>query len=145
MGRNEGKLLKFPIGYLKLSIQFFKSGVGISEFFIQIFGFFPLPIQLSGPFQYLLLKLILEIHRMCQEALEKDITVEKLDQLEANEQVARAKYIAEDQLGAFETIQDHMNEQIEQLTNRGVEEPREEQGQPEEGTGEHAERVSDHT
>jgi V/A-type H+-transporting ATPase subunit A len=94
--------------------------------------------------QYLLLKLILKIHAMCQHALDSGVTVEKLDQLAANEEVARAKYIAEAQLETFETIREHMNEQIEKL-KKSEEEPGTAQGQPEEGTEEHAERVSDHS
>jgi V/A-type H+-transporting ATPase subunit A len=122
-----------------------KTAKSIREDFLHQNAFHEVDTYSSMEKQFLLLQLILDIHRMCQEALEKGITVEKLSQLPANEEVARAKYIAEDQLESFEAIGEHIGEQIEQLMEGEEETSRETEGTIEEGQREHAERVSDHT
>jgi V/A-type H+-transporting ATPase subunit A len=111
-----------------------KTAKSIREDFLHQNAFHEVDTYSSMDKQFLLLQLILDIHRMCQEALEKDITVERLDQLEANEEVARAKYIAEDKLSSFETIRKNISEQIERLRENGDGPPRgEEDRRPEEG------------
>jgi V/A-type H+-transporting ATPase subunit A len=123
-----------------------KTAKSIREDFLHQNAFHEVDTYTSLKKQFLLLKLILDTHRLCQQALEKGVTVEKMSQLSANEEVARAKYIAEDQPSSFETIGTHMSEQIERLLENGEEKSRDaEDRQAEEVKGEHAERVSDHT
>jgi V/A-type H+-transporting ATPase subunit A len=122
-----------------------KTAKSIREDFLHQNAFHEVDTYSSMNKQYLLLKLILQIHEMCREALERSVTVEKLESLEANEEVARAKYIAEAQLETIESIREHMSAGIERLVKGEAEEPKAKQGQAQEGTEEHAERVSDHT
>jgi V/A-type H+-transporting ATPase subunit A len=77
--------------------------------------------------QFLLLGVILSTHRMCQQALEKGVTVEKMAQLAANEEVARSKFISEDSLDSFKEIESHMGEQIDKLVREAQGEGPEEQ------------------
>jgi len=105
-----------------------KTAKSLREDFLHQNAFHEVDTYSSMTKQFLLLSLILETHRMSREALEKGLTVEKLSQLGANEETARAKYIAEDQLSSLEAIGTHMSEQIAHILENGDEQPREAEG-----------------
>jgi V/A-type H+-transporting ATPase subunit A len=96
-----------------------KTAKSIREDFLHQNAFHEVDTYTSMKKQFLLLKLILDTHQMCQQALETGATVEKLAQLPANEEVARAKYIAEDQMESIEAIREHMKTEIEDLVKKG--------------------------
>jgi V/A-type H+-transporting ATPase subunit A len=65
--------------------------------------------------QFRLLQLILETHRVSHDALEKGVTVEKMDALSANEEIARSKYIMEKELDAMKAIKGRVESQMQKL------------------------------
>jgi len=114
-----------------------KTAKSIREDFLHQNAFHEVDTYSSIAKQFLLLKLILDTHRMCQEALAKGVAVEKMEALAANQEVARAKFQGEDKLESFKAIGEHMRTQIGQLIAEGKgdesEEPKEETGdEPEE-------------
>jgi len=81
--------------------------------------------------QFTRLKLILDTHRLCEEAVKKGVLVDRLAGLPVNEEIARSKYIKADQLGKIEAIGTRMEEQIKELI--------------EEVGAQNVERIPDHT
>jgi len=90
-----------------------KTAKSIREDFLHQNAFHEVDTYSSMKKQFMLLKLIMNTHELCQQALEKGVTVEKMSGLPANEEVARAKFVSEDKLDFFKTIQEHMQTQIE--------------------------------
>ena len=62
--------------------------------------------------QYKILKLILNMHERSQEALKKDVTVQRLSELPVREEIARARYIPEGELAKIDEITTHVDEQV---------------------------------
>ncbi|MBD3178123.1 MAG: V-type ATP synthase subunit A [Candidatus Latescibacteria bacterium] len=62
--------------------------------------------------QYLMLRTILDLHRLCSEAIEKGVELEKLLQLEVKQSIARMRHIGEDNLDEFEKIAEQMKSEI---------------------------------
>ncbi len=65
--------------------------------------------------QYLMLKLILEFQDLFKEALEKGVEFEKLASLPIREEIARTKYLPEQEIDKIENIRQRMEEQVEAL------------------------------
>ena len=55
--------------------------------------------------QFLMLKLIMGLHRACGEALRKGRAIEELLDLPVREEIARAKFIPEDELDRFAELE----------------------------------------
>ncbi len=62
--------------------------------------------------QFLMLKVIVELHRACERAIEKKAPLRKLLELPVREKIARMKYIKEDDLAGFDAIFGDITTQI---------------------------------
>ena len=62
--------------------------------------------------QFLMLKMIIELHRACDRALEKKAPLRKLLELPVREKITRMRYIKEDDLAGFESILGDITAQI---------------------------------
>lgn len=69
--------------------------------------------------QYNMLKLILEFHKLGNEALDKNVDIEDIIELPIKEQIGRAKYIEENELNKFDDVFAQLKEQMLSLTNEG--------------------------
>ncbi|MFQ6093773.1 MAG: V-type ATP synthase subunit A [bacterium] len=65
--------------------------------------------------QYKMLKLILNMHKQSQEALEREVTVERLSELPVREEIARARYTLEQELTKIDEIGKDVEEQVGSL------------------------------
>lgn len=63
----------------------------------------------------LLLNLILQLHYLCERMLEKEIPFHKIQGLRVREEIARAKYIPEDQLDQLREIEAHIRSEAEEV------------------------------
>ncbi len=64
--------------------------------------------------QYRMLKAIMNLHMLCEKAIEKNIPLEKLLELPVRQKIARMRHIKEDKLEEFDVIDREMNSQIEE-------------------------------
>ena len=62
--------------------------------------------------QYRLLKLIMAYHRLAMQELEKGRSVEEVIDLPVQEEIARAKFIPEDELEKFDRLEERVAEQL---------------------------------
>jgi V/A-type H+-transporting ATPase subunit A len=62
---------------------------------------------------YLILSLILQLHRLCQNMVEKDIPFKKIQGLKVREAIARAKYVPEGHLDELRQIEVHIHSEVE--------------------------------
>ena len=62
--------------------------------------------------QFLMLKVIVELHRACERAIEKKAPLRKLLELPVREKIARMKHIKEDDLAGFDSILGDITAQI---------------------------------
>ncbi len=62
--------------------------------------------------QFLMLKVIVELHRACERAIEKKAPLRKLLELPVRERIARMKHIKEDDLAGFDSILGDITAQI---------------------------------
>ena len=69
--------------------------------------------------QLLMLRLILEYGRLGQLALEAGSSLSEVLNLAVREQIGRAKYIHEDNMQQFDSVQAELNDQMAALINRG--------------------------
>ena len=69
--------------------------------------------------QFKLMQLILLNYRLCNEALDKNVDIEDILQLEVKDKIGRAKYISEDELDKFDEITADLKEEMIALTNEG--------------------------
>lgn len=69
--------------------------------------------------QQYMLKLILEFDRMAQDALDKNVDIEDILELEVREQIGRAKYIPETEMSRFDDILAEIKKEMLALTNEG--------------------------
>jgi V/A-type H+-transporting ATPase subunit A len=71
--------------------------------------------------QFLMLKMIIELHRECERALEKKAPLRKLLELPVREKIARMRHIKEDDLAEFDGILGDIVQQIsESMTENRV-------------------------
>ncbi|MGI6189387.1 MAG: V-type ATP synthase subunit A [Clostridiales bacterium] len=69
--------------------------------------------------QFKMLKLILEFHRLGQQALESGAELSQVTNLTVRERIGRAKYIPEDQLDQLDDIMKELREQMSSLMSEG--------------------------
>ncbi len=69
--------------------------------------------------QQYMLKLILEFDRLAQDALDKNVDIEDILELEVREQIGRAKYIPEAEMSKFDDILAEIKKEMLALTNEG--------------------------
>jgi V/A-type H+-transporting ATPase subunit A len=84
----------------------------IREDFLQQNAFDGVDTYTSMAKQYRLLKLILEFHREAQAVIDRGGNLDRLLALPVREEIARAKYIPEDQTSAFEALAAKVSEQV---------------------------------
>jgi V/A-type H+-transporting ATPase subunit A len=92
-----------------------KTAKSLREDFLHQNAFHEVDTYASMKKQFLLLKLILQTHLLSQAALDKGLTVEKMAALPANEQIARAKFTAEDNIDSFAETEKNMDKQLQDL------------------------------
>lgn len=90
----------------------------IREDFLHQDAFMEIDTYTSLIKQYRMLKLIMELHRLSQTALEKGVSIDQLASLPVKEEIARAKLIPEDQLDRFDQLEKEIQSQVEALTER---------------------------
>jgi len=66
-----------------------------------------------------MLKLILEFHKLGNEALDKNVDIEDIIELPIREKIGRAKYIPESELDKFDELFSELKGQMLSLTNEG--------------------------
>ena len=84
----------------------------IREDFLQQNAFDGVDTYTSMAKQYRLLKLILEFHSEAQAVIDRGGNLDRLLALPVREEIARAKYIPEDQTSAFEALAAKVSEQV---------------------------------
>lgn len=67
--------------------------------------------------QFLILKLIIEFHKNAEKAIERGVTIEKLNSLPVKAKIIRAKYIEEKNLKVFSEIEKEIISQISSTTD----------------------------
>lgn len=65
--------------------------------------------------QMLMLHLIVEFYKLCQDALLKNVDIEDLISIEVKEKIGRAKYIREEELNKFDDIEKELKKEIADL------------------------------
>ena len=65
--------------------------------------------------QYLMLKLILKLREMFKQALEKDVSFDRLIALPVREEIARARYLPEKEISKIESIFQRMEDQVKEV------------------------------
>jgi V/A-type H+-transporting ATPase subunit A len=87
----------------------------IREDFLHQNAFHEIDTYTSLEKNYLILSLILQLHHLCENMVERDIPFKKIQGLKVREEIARAKYFPEDQLGELEDIEAHIHSEVEQV------------------------------
>ncbi len=90
----------------------------IREDFLHQNAFMEIDTYTSLTKQYRMLKLIMELHRLSQLALEKGVSIDRLASLPVKEEIARAKLIPEDQLDRFDQLEKEIRTQVEALMEK---------------------------
>ncbi len=65
--------------------------------------------------EYQLLKIILDLHHLCEKLLDKVVLFKDIQNLGVREEIARAKFISEDRLAEFDAIRARMTSDTEAL------------------------------
>ena len=97
----------------------------IREDFLQQFAFHEVDTYSPLKKQYLMLRLVLDYYDLCIEALKKGTSLERLINLPVREEIARAKYIPNEQ--AEERIEKLREKLKEQIMEKGEEKTQEKQ------------------
>jgi V/A-type H+-transporting ATPase subunit A len=87
----------------------------IREDFLHQNAFDEVDTYTSATKEYKLLEIILELHQMCEKRLDRGVSFNALQGLSVREEIARAKFMPEEQLSDFDTIRDHMAAETEAL------------------------------
>ncbi len=66
-----------------------------------------------------MLKLILEFYRQGNDALDKNVDIEDILELKIKDQIGRAKYIPEDEMGKFDLLEQELKKQMLALSGEG--------------------------
>ena len=67
--------------------------------------------------QFRMLKLIIDFHTEARQALEAGVDVDQVGGLPVLDEIARTKYIPEEELTRFDTIAEHVTEQLSALAS----------------------------
>jgi V/A-type H+-transporting ATPase subunit A len=87
----------------------------IREDFLYQNAFHEIDTYTSLEKNYLILSLILQLHHLCEEMMEKEIPFKSIQGLRVREEIARSKYIPEDQLDQLKEIEAHIHSEAEQV------------------------------
>ena len=93
-----------------------ESAKSIREDFLHQNAFDEIDTYTSATKEYQLLKIILDLHHLCEELLEKVVAFRGIQNLAVREEIARAKFIPEDQMAEFDAIRAHMASESEALS-----------------------------
>ncbi|MCE1247032.1 MAG: V-type ATP synthase subunit A [Firmicutes bacterium] len=93
----------------------------IREDFLQQNSFDPDDTYTSMKKQFLLLKLVLAFYYESEKIIEKDFNIGDLLSLKVREAIARAKYVSENELSHFETIENELREKIAEIGHKAQE------------------------
>ncbi|MBW2057414.1 MAG: V-type ATP synthase subunit A [Deltaproteobacteria bacterium] len=88
----------------------------IREDFLHQNAFDEVDTYTSPAKEYRLLKIILDLHHMCDKLLDRGILFREIQNLAVREEIARAKFIPEDRLADFDAIRTHMVSETEKLS-----------------------------
>jgi len=84
----------------------------IREDFLYQDAFHEIDCHTSFDKQYKMLDLILFFHHRAEECLKSGVNIDDIARLNVREEIARARYIAEENLSQFETIKQHIESQM---------------------------------
>lgn len=87
----------------------------IREDFLHQNAFHEIDTYTSPVKQYRMLKIIMELHTMCLEGLEKGVEFKEFAALPIREEITRMKYIPEEKLETFDDIEKIMKQEIRRL------------------------------
>jgi V/A-type H+-transporting ATPase subunit A len=87
----------------------------IREDFLHQNAFHEIDTYTSSEKNYLLLSLILQLHHLCEKMVEKEVPFKRIQGLKVREEIARAKYIPEDQLHLLKQVEEHIRSEVEEV------------------------------
>ncbi len=93
----------------------------IREDFLHQNAFHEIDTYTSFAKQYRMLRIIMELYRLAQDALRKGAPLREIEKMEVLEDIARMKYIPEDKLDEFDKIEEKLRKQIYALIPSGGE------------------------
>ncbi len=93
----------------------------IREDFLHQNAFHEIDTYTSFAKQYRMLRIIMELYRLAQDALRKGAPLREIEKMEVLEDMARMKYIPEDKLDEFDKIEEKLRKQIYALIPSGGE------------------------
>jgi len=70
--------------------------------------------------QYEMLKMVLHFHKQATEAIKAEVETAQIFKLAVREEIARAKYIPQDDISKIAGIRETINEQMKQLQTSAV-------------------------
>jgi V/A-type H+-transporting ATPase subunit A len=88
----------------------------IREDFLHQNAFDEIDTYTSTTKEYQLLKIIFELHGLCEKLLEKAVLFKDVENLAVREEISRAKFIPEDGLAEFDSIRAHMASEVDALS-----------------------------
>lgn len=100
----------------RLTLETAKS---IREDFLHQNAFDEVDTYTSMDKQYKIMKLILDCHTLCQEAIRKDVDYDELINMTVREQIGRAKYIPEEEIEKLDEIALTLRHQVNALISKG--------------------------
>ncbi|MCD6363743.1 MAG: ATP synthase subunit A [Synergistetes bacterium] len=93
----------------------------IREDFLHQNAFHEIDTYTSFAKQYRMLRIIMELYRLAQDALKKGAPLRDIEKMEVLEDIARMKYIPENRLDEFDKIEEKLRKQIYALIPSGGE------------------------
>ena len=93
----------------------------IREDFLHQNAFHDVDTYSSMTKQYRKLRLIMQAHRASESAVENGVTIDDLAKLPVKEEIARAKFVSEEELDEIDRIGERVEEQISDLMKEGAE------------------------
>lgn len=85
----------------------------IREDFLHQNAFHEIDTYTSSEKNYLILNLILQLHHLCMEMVQKGVPFSQIQGLKVRDDIARAKYFPEDQLDELKLIEEHIRSEVE--------------------------------
>jgi V/A-type H+-transporting ATPase subunit A len=92
----------------------------IREDFLQQSAFDPDDEYTKLGKQYKMLKVIMNLHALCDKAIGMGVPIDKLVDLPVRQKIARMRHIKEDKLEEFDVIDQEMNSQIEEHSSNSM-------------------------